>query len=544
MRCVRPSVAIAALLTVSLWLTRVATAQAEGSAAPGVVRVATAAGMVAGTLNPTTVTFLGIPFAQPPVGELRWRPPRPHAAWSGVRDATRFGKICPQPRGDLAQPESGEDCLSLNVYVPRRAGLPGDVPAAAAPTQAPPGSPPPRPVMVWIHGGTNTTGGSRFYDPTPLVETGDVVVVTLNYRLGVFGFLAHPAFRAEAGTTGNYGLMDQQLALAWVRANIAAFGGDPANVTVFGESSGGLNVLSHLASPRSAGLFDKAIIQSGTYRLDTPDLPASEELGRDFADRVGCQDQAAACLRAVTTDRAIAVAGMPFAYDGPQVIYNQATVDGVLLRETQRAALAAGRINRVPILLGTNSQEGHAFVPPRLSGDGYLAILKHYATLARRPLADLLRNYRPAAYPAPSEDMSNALAAAAVVTDYLFACSAGDAIRSLARWVPNFAFDFADATASPRGAAHGAELKYLFIVTGISDVLDGAPSRLPAPSQALAAAMQAYWTGFAKSSVPDREGRSPWRPAPEGNIQSLVPPRPLPGTIDAFLGRHRCAEWG
>lgn len=189
--------------------------------------------------------YLGIPYAVPPVGSLRWTPPQPFGRWHGVFQATQFGNFCTQPG------LGSEDCLYLNVYTPHQRknshkhhGLP---------------------VMVWIHGGSLVTGGGGFYDPTRIIEQSGVIVVTINYRVGLFGFFAHPAIDAEGHLNGNYGLMDQQLAMRWVKRNINAFGGDPNRITIFGESAGGQSVYSNLASPTAAGLFQRAISESGSY---------------------------------------------------------------------------------------------------------------------------------------------------------------------------------------------------------------------------------------------------------------------------------------
>jgi para-nitrobenzyl esterase len=184
--------------------------------------------------------------------------------------------------------------------------------------------------MVWIHGGANSSGASDFYDPTPLVETGGVLIVTINYRLGALGFLAHPALDGEGHIAVNYGVIDQQLALRWVHDNIARFGGDPGNVTIFGESAGGLNVTTHLVSPLSAGLFQRAIIESGAYQLNTPSLAASEARGIAFAKQVGCTDQSAACLRSKSLADVLANSGGVYG-----TAYNQSTVDGQVLPATR-----------------------------------------------------------------------------------------------------------------------------------------------------------------------------------------------------------------
>jgi para-nitrobenzyl esterase len=259
--------------------------------------VFTFSGPVRGTVSsPGVHEFLGIPYATPPVGNLRWRPPVPHAPWFTPLEATQFGNHCPQPASPFGIASVTEDCLFLNVFAPASSDFFH-----------------PHPVMVWIHGGAFVFGESNDYDPTAMAQDG-VIVVTINYRLGALGFLAHPAFAAEptdpdragdfqTGFAGDYGLMDQQLALAWVRDNILFFGGDPLNVTVFGESAGGLSVFSQLQSPPAAGLFHKAIIESGAYSLDTQTLAAAEAAGTTFAASTGCASQTAparprpACVR-------------------------------------------------------------------------------------------------------------------------------------------------------------------------------------------------------------------------------------------------------
>jgi para-nitrobenzyl esterase len=206
----------------------------------------TTSGVVVGTESANARAFLGIPYAAPPVGALRWKAPAAPASWTGTRSATEYAAHCAQPASPYGVASSSEDCLYLNVHTPKTAG--------------------PHPVMVWIHGGAFYLGQSNTYKPDALVAENHVVV-TVNYRLGALGFMAHPALTAEHGTaSGNYGLMDQQAALTWVKNNIANFGGNKDNVTIFGESAGGFSVNSHLASPGSVGLFHKAIAMSGAYR--------------------------------------------------------------------------------------------------------------------------------------------------------------------------------------------------------------------------------------------------------------------------------------
>ena len=301
-------------------------------------------GAVRGTATGTVDEFLGIPYAAPPTGNLRWRPPQPPAHWWGVRDATQFAPSCPQPPSPFAPPGPfSEDCLYLNVYTPGRdAGhrlLRG-------------GGEDGLPVLVWIHGGGLTEDAGRNYDGSMLAADG-TVVVTINYRLGALGFLAHPALASRpGGPAGNYGLMDQQAALRWVRDNIRHFGGDPHNVTIAGESAGGLSVLAQMVSPGSRGLFQKAIIQSGSFALNQRPLADAEAAGEAFAAQAGCPDQTAACLRQLPVSDLV----------NPDFVEIPGVVDGKVLTEPIGAALAAGQFARVPVLNGTNHDEERIFV--------------------------------------------------------------------------------------------------------------------------------------------------------------------------------------
>ncbi|RPJ56329.1 MAG: carboxylesterase family protein, partial [Acidobacteria bacterium] len=300
--------------------------------------------------------FRGIPFAAPPVGNLRWRPPQPVKPWSGVKTTTEHGHDCaqlpfPGDAAPLGTPPA-EDCLVLNVW------RPAPRPAAKLP------------VMVWIHGGGFVNGGSSpaVYDGSPFARRG-IVFVSFNYRLGRFGFFAHPALSKESptGPLGNYGYMDQIAALEWVRANIAAFGGDPGNVTVFGESAGGISVLTLLASPAARGLFHKAVIESGGGRntlLPAPPMkpgpkggPSGEAAGVAFARANGIagEDAAAlAALRALPAEKVIAGLNMATmtnpTYAGPMV-------DGAIVVESVEAAFTSGRFAKVPVMVGANGAD-------------------------------------------------------------------------------------------------------------------------------------------------------------------------------------------
>lgn len=446
-------------------------------------RVETSAGPVQGVVNATMVSYLGIPYAEPPLGELRWRPPEPKRSWKAVLDATHFRDHCPQfpLNKELTMDQTGasEDCLFLNVYAPRAEG-----------------SKQLKPVMVWIHGGANILGASDSTDPAPLIETGHVVLVSMNYRLGALGFMAHPALDAEGHPFANYGVLDQQLALKWVRDNIARFGGDPHNVTIFGVSAGGLNVTTHLISPASAGLFHKAIIQSGAYMLDTPSLSYSEKMGVAFAKRVGCDKQAAkettACLRALSVTDILAHLSKLLDEDNPPRIdkflrpggaYPQMTVDGQILPQTHRAAIDAGKVHRVPVLLGSTSDE-----------------------------------------------------------EKEFQCGALDSQRSFSKWVPTYAYEFADPASTPKGAVHGADQGYIlgWRSAQMKGKMTGGPLTLPPSSRALSEEMRLSWAAFAASGNPSSARIPKWVRASEG-IQRLHPTLSVV-TLEDFSSRHGCAS--
>ena len=293
---------------------------AVSAAAPGSPVVATDHGPIRGVAIEDMQAFRGIPYAAPPVGDLRWRPPQDAAPWNGVLDATQFRNHCPQNPSPYGIASQTEDCLYLNVFTPPKTneGLPHLLP-----------------VMFWIHGGGLLLGESDGYDPSRFVAE-DIVVVTINYRLGALGVLAHPALTAESPYhgSGNYGLMDQQAALRWVQRNIRAFGGDPGNITIFGESAGGYSVHAQLASPQAAGLFHKAIVESGAYSLTQVPLATAEAQGIAFATAAGCAD--IACLRALSV-AAILQAGPK------STVF--ANIDGFVLTQSMLSALTSGQFN-------------------------------------------------------------------------------------------------------------------------------------------------------------------------------------------------------
>ena len=493
-------------------------------------------GMTAGTVD----EFLGIPYAAPPTGNLRWRPPQPPAGWQGVRDATQFGPSCPQPPSLSVPGPFSEDCLYLNVNTP---ALPGGDQDHRWRNGGDDGG---LPVLVWIHGGGLTQDAGRDYDPAKLAADG-VVVVTINYRLGALGFLAHPALASRpGGPAGNYGLMDQQAALRWVRDNIGQFGGDRHNVTIAGESAGGLSVLAQMVSTGARGLFQKAIIESGSFALNQRPLATAEASGEAFAGSLGCTGQTAQtaqCLRNLPVTDLVT----------PAFVEIPGVVDGKVLTEPIGTALAAGRFARVPVLNGTNHEEEALFVALGLTVSQGTDV-----PIAQQPVTDPA-NYQaniaqalgvPAAraaaiaaeYP-PGTDPAAAFTT--LVGDASFACPALQIDTLTSQRVPTYAYEFNDDNAPqpftpptlvPPVATHTSELQYLFDLPNAPF-----PAPLSADQQALAASMRAAWANFAATGNP-ASAAVPW-PAFSDSAQmlSLVPPQPQVETD--FAARHHCAFW-
>ena len=476
-------------------------------------------GRVTGTTAEGMDEFLGIRYAAPPVGDLRWQPPQPVPQAMATSKATAFAPHCAQLASAFGVASNTEDCLYLNVFAP------GTPRAANAK---------PLPVMVWIHGGALLVGESEDYDPVRLVTKGGVIVVTINYRLGYFGFLATAGLDAEGHTAANYGLQDQQFAMDWVRRNIAGFGGDPANVTIFGESAGGLSVLSNLASPTAHGLFGRAIVESGAYALNLPTLSQAETAGAAVASALNCAPSDTACLRAASVASVLqteATAGLSVT----------TIVDGTTLPLSLNTALKSGHFNRVPVLNGSNHDEYRLFTPPyaNITAAQYNGTIDalYGSTLG----AEILRTYPAKRYSQP------VLALAAVLTDQIFACTARAVDRWVSHYVPTYAYEFNDENAPeyslpsagyPYGAAHAIELQFLFTLPE----LPGTPG-LTAPERTLSANMVRYWTNFAKHSSPDSRGVPEWQPYASGSdiFQSLLPPRPAPET--GFSANHHCGVW-
>jgi para-nitrobenzyl esterase len=478
--------------------------------------VTTAGGAVRGKAVAATDEFLGIPYAAPPVGALRWQPPRPAAPWHGVRQAVSYAQHCPQPSSPFGAAGASEDCLFLNVFAP----------AGARASNLP--------VMVWVHGGSLRTGESDDYNPAGLVRDG-VVVVTINYRLGALGFLADAALASRpGGPSGNYGLMDQQAALRWVQRNIRGFGGNPGDVTLFGESAGGLSTLSQLVSPGARGLFQRAIVESGTYQLTQQPLAAAEAAGQAFAAKAGCAANTAACLRRLPVSTILA--------DQNPVGYTP-DIDGSVLNQSIKTALASGQFNRVPVMIGTNHDEyrlfvaGYQFVGKHVTAANYQSMIASTLNVGPAVASAIAAQYPLSRYPSPP------IALGAVGTDAIFACHALTAEKSLSRYVPVYAYEFNDENAPelllpavgfPYGAAHASELPYLF---GPATIAQQGP--FTKAQQQLAAAMKQDWTSLAKTGVP-AVGWPRFSGASQ-QILSLVPPQPR--TETDFATQHHCAFW-
>ena len=497
-------------------------APADSPARPGAASIVTTErGPVRGIVTSNLRMYLGIPYAAPPVGKLRWRPPKVHDRWLAPIDATLFGHHCPQEASVFGTASTTEDCLFLNVFTPSESGEANSRPRY--------------PVMVWVHGGALTVGESDDYMPTKLVQQG-VIVVTINYRLGALGFLAHPALTAESPQhiSGNYGLMDQQFALKWVQRNIAAFGGDPENVTIFGQSGGGLSVFSHLTSPIAEGLFHRAIVESGAYELTLPALADEQSHGEAFAASVGCSDQTARCLRSKSVKKILANWGL---FDSTP------NVDGKILPESPDTAFVTGQFNHVPMIHGTNHDEWRFFVALLFDLAGGPITAEQYPSVVEGMVGPDAAPLVLAQYPLEDYDSPD-LAVSAIGTDAIFACPSRIADQALSTQVPVFAYEFNDISAPevflppvsfPYGATHASELLYLFKLTW--------PGQLDSDQQKLSEGMIRYWTQFAEAGDPNVWGMPFWRQydATTDEFQSLVPPSPA--AEFEFAADHKCDFW-
>lgn len=477
-------------------------ASADAGTGPGTV--STTEGPVQGTESAGVWGFKGIPYAKPPVGDLRWKAPRAPAARDGVLDATSFGPACPQGDSALGTGSPGptdEDCLTLNIYTP---DLTPDEPL---------------PVMFWIHGGgfiqgssrQENNGGTLIYDGADLARN-DVVVVTINYRLGALGFLAHEAFVGEDDAqpaAGNYGLLDQLRALRWVQDNIGNFGGDPADTTIFGESAGGVSVCALMASPLSDGLFDSAIMESGNCladmrKLDQPNgaLEAATDQGARMAQALGCDSASgvAACMRDKSAQEVFdAMPGsIGLLNDGGEKF--EPIIDGNVLDESMAAAIEDGSAQQVPFVIGANADEGTLFT---YAQRGITAARYEAAVRAVFPNSadQVLTQYPADAYDKPW------MALSALLGDIAFVCPARKTARNhRANGNPAFSYYFTHVTGGARtlklGAHHAAEIAFVF---GNFGALGGRGDEAT-----LSENMQTWWTQFAYDGAPGAAGGVDW----------------------------------
>jgi len=619
----------------------VAGPQANANPASGPV-VETPLGFVQGAVSPTVGSaveaFLGLRYADSPSGSLRWAPPQFTGAYGSKNSPTAAvtpPTACPQTPGEFSNPNpmviqgngsenepvkldlpGTEDCLFLNVWRPASTTERSKLP-----------------VLIWIHGGALTTGASVSYDPSVMVRDNGIIVVTINYRLAAFGWLAESALAADAsnhfqnvGDTGDYGLMDQQFAMAWVRDNIASFGGDPAKVTISGESAGGLSVSLNLASPNTgAGLFRGAIIESGGYMTnDVAPLASSEAAGAGFVSKVlesnnngvpqslsgniACNNLTATQIAALTPAQVAACLRLQSI---ETVLQNQSggepTSGTRIVPLGLKQAFSSGAFNRVPVLQGTNHDEGRLFVPADFDavfggtpnptvfvpGGPAQALINSHAQTFEQELAGVVgaalateltskplpktvtAPYSPAAFPNPDfrNQPSADEALSAAFTDEVFSCNGLEANDFLKDFVQVYAYEFHDPNAPNLfqpligfsfGSSHASELQYLFDPTTLQGPFDAAANQsvvVPpgdGPSNAvqppplteggtlLAKQMKGYWANFVKTTTPNSFGLPLWRPFNiSGEVRQLTPAL-LSFPLDAasFSDEHNCGFWG
>ncbi|WP_405058173.1 carboxylesterase family protein [Kribbella sp. NBC_01505] len=490
--------------------------------------VRTASGAVRGQVHAGYRSFEGIPYAAPPVGTLRWQAPQPVRPWSGVRAAVQPGNRCAQ----VASPSAGtpgstsEDCLYLNVTAP--AGADRNLP-----------------VLVYVHGGGLSSGAGSDLVPRRLAVGGHAVVVTLNYRLGVFGFFGAPGLTGS----GTFGLQDQQAALRWVQQNIAAFGGDPRRTTLFGESGGGDSVCGQFVSPAARGLFSRVMIQTGTCSTANPvdalipgagakvaswqPVATVQRAGQDVAAKFGCTTAVLDCLRTLPTTRLLTDPAVAVAYWGPA--YGTPT-----LPEHPATAIEHGRYPRIPVLIGTTKDEGTILVALADQAKDITA----YRDLLHRAFGDRAGEVE-RAYPV-RPGVSPAAAWSAIVGDRAYVCPNQETERTLARRVPTYAYEFADQNAPvifhidadfALGAYHGSDVPYLW-----DDPAGAATFTLSAPQQRLSRTMIDYVARFAATGDPNGVSTPYWprtgwfAPGP----QVLEPGRVRPADTATT---HHCELW-
>jgi para-nitrobenzyl esterase len=507
-----------------------AAAQAPPADCSAGTQVTTQGGPVCGLVANGVTSYLGIRYAAPPVGALRWRPPAPVTPSTTTFQATQAGADCPQPSFPGGAPRTtSEDCLNLNVQVPANAGG-GRLP-----------------VMVEVHGGGFLIGGPP--DQAHLAATGRVITVAIHYRLGILGFLANRALGAHSG---NYGLQDQQAALRWVKRNIARFGGDPGNVTLFGQSAGGASVCAAAVSPTAAGLFQKGISESGFYNYNVNTIwsigdcksqlltkARAERAGASYATKVGCGESAdvAACLRGVPVQMLIQNGGQILAPAAGGTI--GPTINGTTLDMSPAKAFATGRLNKVRLMIGTARDEfnGGLYTSQVANTPAeYRALVRRqYGRQARRVMA----RYPLSRFPGSSPF----IAYRTVMADAVNVCPALLTEQRLARHIPVYAFENDNADTPrldpslPLGAFHNAENPFLFPNPNLT---------LNANQAALGQQIVAQWAGFARTGNPTVKGAPRWTrySSKRRLVMSLVPAGASALTPAQTISRqHNCGFW-
>jgi para-nitrobenzyl esterase len=524
--------------------------------------VKTTDGKVRGFTKNGVNIFLGIPYAAPPVGNLRWQPPQQVKRWKGTLDATEFASNCPQVTGlgAFAGPTStNEDCLYLNVFT---TGSVKNVHKR-------------KPVIVWIHGGGNIDGESTDYDGSKLAKGGPngtpTVVVTMNYRLGLFGTFSHPAINREGHLWGNYGTLDQQAVLRWVQRNIAAFGGDPSKVAVGGQSAGAYDTATHVLSPLSSGLLSRAIFQSSPGFFATlPTAAFALTRGKSFAEAAGCPTgssaKAAKCLRDLSAARILQLQGTPNA-DGP---YTTGTpfVDGTIIPRQPEKAWTTGRFNKMPVIGGATKDEMTFLTgiseyfsgPPQspMTADQYAA-----AVTPGAPCAFCSGGTMPdgvaSQYPLSAYNNDPMVAYERALTDPA-KCKEVHVLQLMAPQVPTYAYDFTYQDAPyyfPKMpgfkalASHTIDIQFLFDnwhggQLGVNlDQETGQPRELNNKETKLSDQLVAAWTNFADTGNPNGSGNSPWPKFAAGNnAKYFVQDIPLSTTkVSKFKNDYKCDFW-
>ncbi len=458
------------------------------------------AGCFQGTIEQGVRSFKGIPYAKPPVGDLRWKAPQPVEKIKGVYKAIKYGPMCVQFMNSGFGEEAGmgsEDCLYLNVWTPLKAKK--------------------LPVLVFVHGGGNAVGSSTesYYTGIHLAQK-DAVVVSMNYRLGIFGFLAHPALTGESKhhSSGDYALLDIIQALRWVKQNIEAFGGDPDHVLLFGESAGAINTCCLVTSPLAKGLFSAALMESGSCLYIRQTQIDAEKTGKDIAERLGCENHkdVAACMRSKSVQDII---------DATKDLFTDITktpgphVDGWVMPQPPDTAFSTGKFNKVPVLAGANKDDALAFIQTLKmdTPEKFRQYMTWWANQLSVKPDDLITLYDPNEY----KDLKDAYAQ--FLTDLFFVCPQRKILTIVSKQgLPAFQYEFSYFFPGTAGPIHGAELFYVF----------GTFYRPTLPdAQDLSDAIQKYWINFAKSGNPNEDSLPSWPAFTEQSKAYMILDYPL-----------------